>query len=112
MINIEEKQGVFVAKFNGQDRFNALIAEPVKEELLPYFNSPDTQMIIDLSGIKFIDSSGFSALLSIMKAANNNFGGLKICCISSEVMELFEILQLHNVFEICNTIDDCMESFH
>ena len=105
MINIEEQKGILVAKFNGQDRFNALISEPVKEELLPYFNKPDTQMIIDLSGIRFIDSSGFSVLLSVMKAAFESSR-------ASTGNKLFEILQLHNVFEIFTTLEECLESFH
>ena len=111
MIEVKETNGIYIAKFTNQDRFNALITEAVKESLLPYFNKPNTKLILDLSGIQFIDSSGFSVFLSLMKAANNNFGEFKICEVDAEVMELFQVLQLHNVFEIHNSLDETLNSF-
>lgn len=112
MIKVEEKNGILIAKFTNEDRFNALITEPVKEMLLGYFTRPDTKLIINLEGIKFIDSSGFGVFLSVMKAANNNNGTLKICNLRSDVKELFQVLQLHNVFDIYNTVEEGMTSFN
>lgn len=112
MIKVETNDGVLIAKFTDEDRFNALIAEPVKEMLMGYFTKPDTKLIINLEGIKFIDSSGFGVFLSLMKAANNNNGGLKICNLRSDVKELFQVLQLHNVFDIYDTVEECIASFN
>ncbi len=111
MLKTEKINNVIVIKFNNVDRFNALITEPVKEELKSLFNKPDTKLILNLEGIRFIDSSGFGVFLSIMKTANNNHGQFKICNISSEVMELFKLLQLHNVFDLFDNLDDCLKSF-
>ena len=112
MLKIEKINNVIVVRFNNVDRFNALITEPVKEELKSLFNKPDTKLILNLEGIKFIDSSGFGVFLSIMKTANNNHGQFKICSIASEVMELFKLLQLNNVFDLFDNLDDCLKSFN
>lgn len=112
MIKVEKNNGVLIARFTDEDRFNALIAEPVKEMLIGYFTKPGTKLIINLEGIKFIDSSGFGVFLSLMKAANNNNGALKICNLKSDVKELFQVLQLHNVFDICDTVEECIASFN
>jgi anti-sigma B factor antagonist len=111
MLKTESIEDIIVVRFNNVNRFNALIAEPVKEQLKDYFNKPKTKLILDLESIDFIDSTGFGVFLSIMKTANNNYGFFKICNINSEVMELFKLLQLHNVFEIYSTLEDCIESF-
>jgi len=111
MLSTEKVDGVLIVSFKNVNRFNALIAEPVKEEMKTYFTTPNTRLVLDLDGISFIDSSGFGTFLSIMKTANNNFGYFKICNISEEVMELFKLLQLHNVFEIYNTKEDALKSF-
>ena len=111
MLKTESIEDIIVVRFNNVNRFNALIAEPVKEQLKEYYNKPKTKLILDLESIDFIDSTGFGVFLSIMKTANNNYGFFKICNINSEVMELFKLLQLHNVFEIYNTLDDCVDSF-
>lgn len=107
--NIDE---IIVVKLKDTNRLNALITEPVKEGLLEFFNKPNANLIFDLQGIKFIDSSGFGVFLSAMKAANNNYGQFKICNVDEEVMELFKLLQLHHVFEIYDKLDPCLESFN
>lgn len=111
MLETKESNGILIVKFKETDRFNALITEPVKESLLGYYSNPETKLVLDLEGIKFIDSSGFSVFLSTMKAANNTSGLFKICNVSDDVMELFQVLQLHNVFEMYDTLDECLASF-
>ena len=111
MLKTETIQDIIVVKFDNTNRFNALIAEPVKEQLKEYFNKPKVKLILNLENIDFVDSTGFGVFLSIMKTANNNYGYFKICNINSEVMELFKLLQLHNVFEIYGSLEDCVDSF-
>ncbi len=111
MLKVELINNINVASFENINRFNALITEPVKEQLNNLFNKPQTKLILNLEGINFIDSSGFGVFLSVMKTANINFGHFKLCNISKEVMELFKLLQLHNVFEIYSNLDDCLKSF-
>ena len=111
MITVDKKGDILIAKFTSEDRFNALITEPVKEMLLSYYATPDTKLVMDLEGIKFIDSSGFGVFLSLMKAANNSNGKFKVCNLKPDVMELFKVLQLHNVFDIYNNVDECISSF-
>ncbi len=112
MLKVESINNVTVVKFNNVDRFNALITEPVKDELKQLFSTPETKLALNLDGIKFIDSSGFGVFLSIMKTAANNNGQFKICNIGNEVMELFKLLQLHNVFDIHNNLEECIVSFN
>jgi anti-sigma B factor antagonist len=111
MLKTEIINNINVVSFNNVSRFNALITESVKSELNSFYNKPGVKLILDLEGINFIDSSGFGVFLSVMKTANNNHGQFKICSIAPEVMELFKLLQLHNVFEIYSNRDDCLKSF-
>ena len=111
MLKTETVNGVIVVRFDNVNRFNALIADQVKEQLKGYFSKSNTKLILNLEGIDFVDSTGFGVFLSVMKTANNNYGFFKICNITTEVMELFKLLQLHNVFEIYSTLEDCIKSF-
>jgi anti-sigma B factor antagonist len=112
MLKVEQINNIYVASFENINRFNALITEPVKEQLNNLYHKPNTKLILNLEGINFIDSSGFGVFLSVMKTANINYGQFKICNIHKEVMELFKLLQLHNVFEIYSNLDDCIRSFN
>jgi len=112
MLETKNINDILVVNLKETQRLNALIAEPVKVKLLEFFSKPNTNLVFDLQGISFIDSSGFSVFLSCMKAANNNYGQFKICNVSSDVMELFKLLQLHHVFEIYTELDSCLKSFN
>lgn len=112
MLKVEFINNVYVASFENINRFNALITEPVKEQLNNLFNKPNTKLILNLEGINFIDSSGFGVFLSVMKTASINYGHFKLCTVNKEVMELFKLLQLHNVFEIYSNLEDCLKSYN
>lgn len=112
MVEITNNDGIYVARFKDTDRFNASVAEDVKEALTAVYSTPNSSLVMDLSAIKFIDSSGFSVFLSVMKAANNNYGEFKIASVNQEVKELFKVLQLHNIFEMYDSLEDAIESLN
>jgi len=72
MLKTEKINNIIVVRFDNTDRFNALITEPVKEEIKSFFNTTGTKLILNLEGIRYIDSSGFGVFLSIMKTAANS----------------------------------------
>ena len=112
MLETKNIKDTLVVSLRDTPRLNALITEAVKEQLLEFFNKPNTRVAFDLKGITYIDSSGFGVFLSAIKAANNNYGQFKICNVHPEVMELFKLLQLHHVFEIYDELEPCLESFN
>jgi len=102
---------VIIARVKEGNRLNALVSDTVKGELTDFFARPGVNLVFDLQGITFIDSSGFGVFLAAMKAAGNNYGQFKVCNVNPGVMELFKLLQLHHVFEIYDELDPCIESF-
>ena len=112
MIKTENFNGILISSFDGINKLNAINAESIKEELKALYAVPDTRLILDLKGLSFIDSSGFGVFLSLMKTANSNSGHFKLCNLCKEVMELFKLLQLHNIFEIYNTREEAIHSFN
>ena len=111
MIKTENINGILISSFDGINKLNALNSESVKEELKALYALPATRLILDLKGISFIDSSGFGVFLSLLKTANSNSGQFRLCNLCKEVMELFKLLQLHNIFEIYNSREDAINSF-
>ncbi|MFO8235244.1 MAG: STAS domain-containing protein [Bacteroidales bacterium] len=111
MLKSETRNGIEILSFENVSKLNILVAQSLKEEIAQYLNNPGKQLILNLKGIEYIDSSGFGALLSILRNAKNNDSTFKICNISSDVMELVKLLQLHNVFEIHDSVEECVNSF-
>ncbi len=111
MINIEKREKIDVVSFS-VNIINALITDEVRESISRVFDNSNSRVIIDLSGVNYIDSSGFGCFLSIMKTARNNYGVLKFAKPEPAIMELFRTLHLHTVFQIYEDMDTCIQSFN
>jgi anti-sigma B factor antagonist len=97
--------------FDGIEKFNALVSEDARIQLSKLFEVANARVILDLSGINYIDSSGFGCFLTTMKSARNNYGVLKLCNLDQGVKALFNTLQLHTIFEIYDDLESCVASF-
>lgn len=57
-------------------------------------------LIIDLSGVRFIDSSGLAALIRAMQDVQNYGGKLTLSGINASVRPIFEMARLDRFFVI------------
>jgi anti-sigma B factor antagonist len=110
MINIEKRDKIDIISFS-VNKINALIIDDIRDGILKVFDNSNSRVVIDLSGVEYVDSSGFGCFLSAMKAARNNYSVLKFANPEPRVTELFELLHLHTVFQIYPDMDSCLRSF-
>jgi anti-sigma B factor antagonist len=110
MVNIEKKGNVEIVTFN-VNKINALISDEIRDQIVKVFDNSNAKVVIDLHGVEYIDSSGFGCFLSVLKAARNNYGLLKISSPEPPVKALFETLHLHTIFEIHPDTEECLRSF-
>jgi anti-sigma B factor antagonist len=70
-----------------------------------------TRIVLDMSGVRFVDSSGLGALISCLRHANGSKGDFRLCEMSRTVRALFELMRMHRVFRIHDTRADAVASF-
>jgi len=68
-------------------------------------------VILDLSEVQFVDSSGCGAILGYLRQLNSAGGDLKLCTVSKPVRSLFELVRLHRILDIFNTRDEAAKSY-
>lgn len=110
MINIEKRDKTDIITFS-VNKIHATTIDDIKEGVSRVFDKPNSKVILDLKGVEYVDSSGFAFFLSLHKSAKNSFGVLKFANPEARVMELFQTLHLHTVFEIFEDLDECYKSF-
>jgi len=108
-LTVENIGNVSLAKIPGET-LDAGSAKEFKTAAAPMLTS-GARVIFDLSGLRFIDSSGLGALLSCLRQLNGVGGDLKLCGTSKPVRALFELVRMHRVFELCNTSEDAVRAF-
>jgi len=70
-----------------------------------------THVVLDMSRMKFVDSSGLGALIACLRDANGRKGDLRLCAMSRPVRALFELMRMHRVFCIHETVENAVASF-
>ncbi|PLX89862.1 MAG: anti-anti-sigma factor [Desulfuromonas sp.] len=106
-----EEHGEIVKIVVQEERMDAHNSGSLKEEMLKLFDEGKCNLVIDLSSVRFVDSSGLGALVSGFKNASTKDGNLKLCCLQPQVRSMFELTRLHRVFEIFTSADEALESF-
>ena len=55
-------------------------------------------VVVDLSGLDLIDSSGVGALVSLLKRVRGYGGEVRVAGVRDQPLAIFKLLQLHRVF--------------
>jgi anti-sigma B factor antagonist len=59
-----------------------------------------TRLVLDLTGVTFIDSTGLSVLLTALRRVARADGRMALVCSNPTVLRLFEITHLDSTFDI------------
>ncbi len=105
MLETKELNGIVFASLADTDRLNATVAPKFKTEFTNQL-SKNANLVINLSNIKFIDSTGIVVLISALKTAREKKGTFKLCALQKDVLNLLLLMKLDHVFDIFDTEDD------
>jgi anti-sigma B factor antagonist len=90
--------GVDVVSISGEIHLST--APRFREALDTVIENGDGKLVLDLSAVEFIDSTGLSVLLNALRLINQRQGHMAIVCSNPTVLRLFEITSLDATFEI------------
>lgn len=62
-------------------------------------------VLVDLSGVTYIDSSGIASLVEALQEAGKNGVGLGLVAVSQDARKVFELARLDKVFAIHADLD-------
>jgi anti-sigma B factor antagonist len=77
-------------------------APEFKEEVKALIDT-SKQIVLDLSKVDFLDSSGLGAILTCLRRITGNGGKLALFGLQKQVRMLFELVRVHTIFKICAT---------
>jgi anti-sigma B factor antagonist len=78
------------------DRLNGVIADG------------RTAIVVDLTEVGFIDSTGLSVLLNALRRITRAGGTLVLVCTNPTVLRLFEVTKMDSTFPIVGTRDEAL----
>lgn len=97
---VEEKKNGKTLLSLREDRLDAHNSGELKDYLQRLLENDGDPVVIDLTAVHFIDSSGLGALLSGYKNATLRQNSLALTGLQPRVQSMFELTRLQRVFEI------------
>lgn len=67
-------------------------------------------LIVDMTGVQFIDSTGLGVLVGARKKALAKDGSVQLACLQPKVLKIFRITQLTEIFPVHDTVADALAS--
>jgi len=86
------------------EKFDVEHMQELKKEMQKSIEDNQTDVLVDLSNVSFVDSSGLSVLIALFKQLNGMDKKLTLCGLQEQPIELLEITQLNKVFTL---IENC-----
>ena len=99
--------GVVVVRPEG--RLNMMAAPDLREQLHALVREGNTRVVVDLSGVDTIDSSGLGALISGLKTARQSGGDLRIAAPGEQAMAVLELTNLNRVLKSYDSADSAFD---
>jgi len=101
--------GVLIVDCNGRLVFgeeSANLRDTVKKLI-----SENKNIVLNLSGVSYIDSGGLGTLVALYTSAQTNGGKIKLASLTPRVGDLLQVTKLVTIFEVYDNEEQAVQSF-
>ena len=102
-----KKQGASIVVLKGDVD---LESSPAAREVLLKSVEGAGKVLVDLSSVTYIDSSGVASLVEALQAAKRNGGRFALVAASDPTRRVLELARLDKVFTIYKTVDEGLQA--
>ena len=83
------------------NKINTLFSDALESEINKLVSKTGKNIVLNLDGIRFVDSSGFSMLRRIHNRLQSESRQFSLCNAGNDVLELVRLMELDNEFHFC-----------
>jgi stage II sporulation protein AA (anti-sigma F factor antagonist) len=112
LLSVERvNDGIHVVKLLANQAVDELPLLKMEEGLLALVDAGARRIVVDFSDVDHFSSSGLGMLLNIKKYLEDKKGALRLCHIKPDILKVFKITRLSEVFSIHKTAKGALASF-
>jgi len=97
-----------LASIHGEIDFSR--SPDLRSELMAILKAQPKKLVLDLSGVPYMDSSGVATLVEALQFQRKGGNKLVLCSLQPKVRGIFEIARLNMVFEIVSDAETAKKS--
>jgi anti-sigma B factor antagonist len=95
-----------VITVNGE--IDVYTAPSLRERLNELVASGHYDLVVDMGGVEFLDSTGLGVLVGGLKRVRSHEGTLRLVCSQEKILKVFRITGLTKVFPIHATLEEAL----
>jgi anti-sigma B factor antagonist len=85
-------------------------APKLREQLIDLVSSGNYQLVVDMEGVDFLDSTGLGVLVGGLKRVRAHDGSLRLVCSQERILKIFRITGLTKVFPIHSSVEEALSA--
>jgi anti-sigma B factor antagonist len=98
LIETRTVNGTPILDLTGEvDSYNA---PKLRDQMTQLIEEGKADLVINMTGVEYIDSTGLGTLVGGLKRASEHGGGIRIICPNEQIYKVFNITGLVRVFSI------------
>lgn len=105
----ETRQDIILFRIEGEVTLHHAIE--LRKTFDSFAKEGQKKVVVDLSSLDFIDSSGLAALIQLHVATKKIGGVLNLCSLSEKAQDVFQMTKLNTVFPTYETLEDALTGF-
>ena len=110
-LNVSFEDGLTVAELVEKKLLDEVTIGRIGEQLNALAARDDRpRFVVDFSGVAQMSSSALGMLITLHKRIREKGGQLRLCCIQPAIYEVFVITRLNEIFTICQTRQEAVDS--
>jgi anti-anti-sigma factor len=106
-IQVGEEDGVTTISVSGA--IDTASAEQLKARVAPLCAQSGSRVLLDFSGLTYINSLCMGQLSAFAKNSKANGGSLIIYGVEKKILEIMRLLHLHELVSICDSRDEALQ---
>ena len=106
----KEVKGVMIIELTG-NVMGGPDATALNDQIHKLIDDKKKRIVIDLSDVKFINSSGLAMLIGGLNTMRKSGGEMKLARASEKIETLLEMTKLNTVFDVHKTVNEAVTAF-
>lgn len=107
-IDVQRVDSHSIVDVNGE--IDVYTAPKLREKLIELVSEGSYDVVVNLEGVDFLDSTGLGVLVGALKRVKAHDGSLSLVCTQDKILKIFKITGLTKVFPIHRSVDEAVGS--
>jgi anti-sigma B factor antagonist len=105
---VDDLDGWALVRVHGE--VDIATAPRLREQLIDLITAGRTQLVLDLDGVDFLDSTGLGVIVGALKRTRTQGGDLRLVCTRPRLVKVFELTALDRALPLAATAEEAISA--